>query len=91
MPQSSIRLHGDAPLIDPELLKGYCSNCKHEREWRIIETNDEKGTFIKACKTCGVKILAKLPKSVYREESGKAGDGNLIQKIVREISKLTSK
>jgi hypothetical protein len=93
MSNPSIRLHGDAPLIDPELLKGYCSTCKHKRDWKLVKTNKTQGTFVKACKTCGMRVVAKIPKKkrVAQAKPKKADEGNILQKLGHEINKITSK
>lgn len=88
MATTSIRLHGDAPLIDPELLKGYCSNCKHEREGRIVETHQANGAFEKACKNCGLQVLANLPSQGHEkkpEGSEPGGQGNILTRVVQGV------
>jgi hypothetical protein len=94
MSNPSIRLHGDAPLIDHEMLKGYCSNCKHKREWRIIRTNKPERTFVKACQVCGMEVVAKIPRLAKTKQAKiktRKTAEDFLRNLKQELKKIRSK
>ena len=83
------RFHGDPKLDDPNLIKGMCSSCNQIREWKVEAQSD--GSSIKTCRTCGMKVRAKVPKSDLPQEvessrrGEKVGLVELIQKVISQI------